>query len=363
MSIVQLPLITATDSTPFAFLIHFRKEIRKDLACYHPRLEAIPEFICRGVFEGTNMPALKWGGVMDDVMGRELGSNQLIPLSAETMIRRNPPKARRKIESTLDKLVRKGVGIVGLGALTAPLMKGGLLLRNRKDIGVTNGNAFTAVIMYEAVVKLLVRNPDLSRRVAIVGASGSVGSCLARQLVRRGGVDEVLLIARNVPRLERLRKELKGINPAVRLTIGNDIADIRSAQLTVLLTASTDTLVQSEHLCPDAVVLDGTQPRNTSPSLLLDRPDVTVIDGGIVKADGIGLSGGGLGLPSHHYFACFSECVLLSLDGHRDHFSIGNPTLEHVDHITAVAHRFQHYGFQLAPFLSFGKPLVSPYNT
>jgi hypothetical protein len=53
----------------------------------------------------------------------------------------------------------------------------------------------------------------------------------------------------------------------------------------------------------------------------------------------------------------------LSLDGHRDHFSIGNPTLEHVDHIMAVAHRFQHYGFQLAPFLSFGKPLVSPYNT
>ena len=360
---VQFPHRTIAQSTPFAFLVHFRKEIRKDLACYHPRLGSVPEFVCRGIFEGTNMPALKWGGVRDQLLDRELGTNQLIPLSAETMIHRNPAKARRKVESTLDKLVRKGVGIAGLGALTAPLMKGGLLLKGRKDIGVTNGNAFTAVVMYQAVVKLLIRNPDLARRVAIVGASGSVGSCLARQIVRRGGVDEVVLIARNMERLKRLRSELKGINPDVRLVIGNDIGAVRSAQLTVLLTASADTLIKSEHLGTDAVILDGTQPRNTSPTLLLERPDVTVVDGGIVKASGIGLSGGGLGLPRDHYFACFSECVLLSLDGHRGHFSVGNPTLEHVDHITSVARRFQHYGFELAPFLSFGKPLVSPYNS
>lgn len=52
--------------------------------------------------------------------------------------------------------------------------------------------------------------------------------------------------------------------------------------LVVLLTSATDALLRSEHLGEGTVVVDDTQPRNTSPDLPRRRPDVLVLDGGIV---------------------------------------------------------------------------------
>ena len=59
-----------------------------------------------------------------------------------------------KMNLYLDKLVEKGVKIAGLGALTSPLTAGGLALAHRNDICLTNGNAFTAVIMAQGVERI-----------------------------------------------------------------------------------------------------------------------------------------------------------------------------------------------------------------
>ena len=139
--------------------------------------------------------------------------------------------------------------------------------------------------------------------------------------------------------------------------MSNDLASVAQADLVVLLTASADAVLGPEHLAPGAVVLDATQPRNTDPSLLTARPDVTVVDGGVLDIPSLRLVGGDIGLPDGRAYACFAETALLALSGHRGHFAMGVPTLEQVDHTRALAASLSHLGFRPAVHTSFGRPL------
>ena len=125
----------------------------------------------------------------------------------------------------------------------------------------------------------------------------------------------------------------------------------------VLLTASADALLGPEHLAPGAVVLDATQPRNTSPGLAAARPDVLVVDGGIVSIPSLRITGGDIGLPDGRSYACFAETAILALTGHTGHFSLGNPTLDQVDAIRERAQTLRHLGFRAAEPTSFGRPV------
>ena len=196
---------------------------------------------------------------------------------------------------------------------------------------MTNGNSFTAAIVEDQIRMLL---PRVSRRtarprIAVVGASGSVGTAVTRLLARDPAGARLTLIARTAPRRRRARgRGRRDIDVAVAHTI--DAA--RDADLVVLLTASADALLGAEHLAPGAVVLDAThQPRNTSPDLATARPDVLVVDGGIVSIPSLRLTGGDIGLPDGRSYACFAETAILALTGHTGHFSLGNPTLDQVD--------------------------------
>ena len=81
-----------------------------------------------------------------------------------------------------------------------------------------------------------------------------------------------------------------------------------------------------------------------------------VVDGGLVSIPGLRLTGGGIDTPAGAVYACLAETVLLAMDGHTGHVSIGTPTIEQADHVTALARR---HGVWLAPFHSFGRPLAA----
>ncbi len=337
---------------PFSFFVHFRHQVKDDVALFWKPLRRIPENWYRKLLSSLNIPALRWSKVKLNG-GTSLGRLDLIPLNASLMLEKGRKEMTARINKDIDRLVKKGTRVVGLGALTAPMTKGGLNLAHRTDVCLTNGNAFTAVIMHQAIERIIRQKGMLAPRIAVVGASGSVGSCVCRLLARDMSTDELLLVARNKNRLEKLANTLK--KNAVQVEISDQIADVKSADIVVLLTASADCLLKSEHLRQGAVVLDGTQPRNTHPSLLQERPDVSIIDGGLVEIPGVHLHGGSMGLGKNTYFACFSETLLLAFEGRKEHFCLGNPSLEQADYIHDLAKKYQAFGFQLAPFSSFGQ--------
>lgn len=337
-------------AAPFAFLVHPRARIAEDLARAWRPLGRLPEGLLDSAVRRLPLPSYDMARVhLDSAL---VGHVLLVPFGAKHLLSQ-PHEGRARVGRAIDHAARLGAGVVGLGALTATVTAGGATLRSRSDIGVTNGNAYTAAIVEDQLMTLLADLTD--RRVAVVGATGSVGTTLVRLLAQSGTVDSLLLVARGRAKLDALAAEVGRRVPTATST---DIHDVRGCDAVVLLTASADALLGAEHLAPGARVLDATQPRNTSPDLAAARPDVTVVDGGVVQVPGMHLRGGDIGLPRGQAYACFAETFLLGLAGHVGHFSTGVPTLDHVSHIRGLADRFAQHGFTAAAPASFGRPLA-----
>lgn len=336
----------------FAFLVHPRVRIADDLARVWGRLGRVPEPVYDAALRRLPLRPVTMATV--EIGGHDVGHVVMVPFGARHMLER-PGQARSRVSAAVDRAVRLGADVVGLGALTATVTAGGAALRGRTDIGVTNGNAFTAAIV-ESQARSLLDAADLvtGRDVAVVGATGSVGSAVVGLLARDGATERLTLVARSRPRLDALAKSYAG---CARIDVAADLAALREADLVVLLTASAECLIGPEHLKPGAVVLDATQPRNTSPDLLIARPDVVVVDGGIVAVPTLRLRGGDIGLPNGRAYACFAETALLALSGHRGHFAVGTPTLDQVDDVRALAAEHGSLGFRAAQPTSFGRPL------
>jgi predicted amino acid dehydrogenase len=108
--------------------------------------------------------------------GSHVGHVVLVPFGARHLLT-SPGEGRARVHRAVDKARALGCDVVGLGALTATVSAGGLSLRARTDIGVTNGNAFTAAIVDEQTRQLLDHVGLLgSAHVAVVGATSSTAS-------------------------------------------------------------------------------------------------------------------------------------------------------------------------------------------
>lgn len=340
-------------AVPFAFLVHPRVRVSDDLARVWSPLGRIPERVADRAVRRLPLRPFTMARVhLPDVTPDPVGRVVLVPFGARHMLDA-PHAARDRVGAAVDLAARHGAGIVGLGALTATVTAGGSTLAGRTDIGVTNGNAYTAAIVEDQLRALLAAQPDRARRVAVVGATGSVGTTLVRLLARDRAVEHLTLVARAGGRLGALAGEVCRRIPT---TVSTDLHDVRGCGVVVLLTAAADALLRSEHLADGAVVLDATQPRNTSPDLLVERPDVTVVDGGVVAVPSLRLRGGDIGQPPGLTYGCFAETALLALSGHTGHFSLGVPTLDQVDHLRTIARRFAGLGFRAAPPTTFGRP-------
>ena len=341
----------------FAFLVHPRTRIADDLGRVWAPLGAGPERLYDLALRRLPLPPVRMARV--EIGGQNVGDVVLVPFGARHLLEQ-PGEGRLRVAAAVDRAAGLGADVVGLGALTATVTGGGVSLRGREDVGVTNGNAFTASTVDLQARLLLgsVVDERADRHVAVVGATGSVGGAVAALLARDQAVDRLTLVARSRPRLDALASRLRAVSGGrVRTTATDDLAAVASADLVVLLTASTSAIIGPEHLAPGAVVLDATQPRNTSPALLEQRPDVQVVDGGVVAIPSLRLLGGNIGLPDGRAYACFAETALLALSGHRGHFSLGVPTLEQVDRTRELASGLAHLGFGVAAPTSFGRPL------
>jgi fatty aldehyde-generating acyl-ACP reductase len=336
-------------TAPFAFLVHPRARIGDDLARIWRPLGRVPESVWDTAVH--RLPVRPFVSSRVHLGRQTAGHVVVVPFGARHLLD-EPGEGRARVTRAVDHAASLGAGVVGLGALTATVTAGGISLRGRTDIGVTNGNAYTAAVLEDQLTGLL----GGERRVAVVGATGSVGTTLVRLLARARSVDALTLVARGAPKLAALRREVGGL---VATSTSTDLHDVRDCDAVVLLTASADALLGPEHLAPGALVLDATQPRNTDPALQVRRPDVTVVDGGVVDVPTMRLRGADIGLPPGRAYACFAETFLLSLAGHTGHFSIGVPTLDQVDHVRDLARRFAHLGFGAAASTSFGRTLVA----
>jgi predicted amino acid dehydrogenase len=201
-----------------------------------------------------------------------------------------------------------------------------------------------------AVAGDIIRFATARRAEGIAFAPGTVAAELLAQLDATGGTpvpraDDAPAVSRAVAWLERTG----------RLVLTQDARhSVRQAQVVVTATSATGTVLEPADLRPYAVVCDVSRPANVGREMLAVRPDVRVIDGGVIAAP-TGSALGQFGLGDGLVYACMAETMMLTLAGHLQNTSLGtdlSPETLRLLRSLAGTH-----GFALAKLRSFGKPL------
>jgi acetylornithine/succinyldiaminopimelate/putrescine aminotransferase/acyl-coenzyme A synthetase/AMP-(fatty) acid ligase/predicted amino acid dehydrogenase len=307
--------------------------------------------------------------------------------------------AEQLVLRAVDLARDRGAKIVGLGGFTSIIMRGGQRARGR-GVAITTGNSYTVVSAIEAVEQACTRlGLDLrTARVGIVGASGSIGAAAARLIAARVGslvlfgnpdnphrsqrrlakvaIDAVraaaqtpqgrfgervlaLIASGQAPDDEagaaRLVDRLMQL-PAAVLGLSLDLAaDVPDCDVLVSATSSTEPLLIPTMLKPGAVICDLSRPSNTSPHVIAERPDVLVLDGGVVEVPGRPYLGVDFGFPSGLSFACMAETMMFALERRYEDASIGSDLSD--AGLELVARLGQRHGFRLAGLRCFDEPL------
>lgn len=244
-----------------------------------------------------------------------------------------------------------GAKIVGLGAHTAMVGDSGRRIAEMVDIAVTTGNTYTVATAIEGTKKAAgFMDIDLGKaRMAIVGATGSIGRTCAEALAPEVG--SCVLVGRDRSRLEDVARLL-----SQRVRLSFDIDDniprgLADADIVITVTGSTKSIIPPQSLKTGAVVCDVARPRDVSKEVVKARNDVLVIEGGVVKVPGDVDFGVNFGLVPGLALACMSETMILALEGRFEDYTIGKDiTLDMVKEMDVLAKK---HGFELAGLRSF----------
>ena len=354
ISLITLEIIMQ-DS--FAFIIHPLNP-KRDVGRKYPTLGKLPAWLIE--FLSIFYPPVlvsNIDGVQSAENGRILkGFFVACSLSPYMMMRLPTSLVYRKIIQTGKLAEKLGARILGLGAFTSVMGDGGITIAKNLNIPVTTGNSYTIAQAVESVQEaaVLLNQPLANSTVAIVGASGTIGSICAHLLAPDCG--NMLLIGRRTENLEEVATAVrqKGC-PSVTVTA--DMNALINAHFIVTVTSAVEAIIEPNHLRQGAVVCDVSRPRDISARVAKQRPDILVIEGGAVEVPGSVNFNFDFGLPSNLAYACMAETMALALDGNYVSFTLGKDIqLSQVQTIDTIAKR---HGFKLGGFRSFERAITN----
>ncbi|HLP90268.1 MAG TPA: long-chain acyl-[acyl-carrier-protein] reductase [Nostocaceae cyanobacterium] len=263
----------------------------------------------------------------------------------EMLATRRIKAATRKILNAMAHAQKHGINITALGGFSSIIFENFNLEQFRQVRNIqleferfTTGNTHTAYIIsrqVEAASKQL--GIELSKAtVAIIGATGDIGSAVTRWLDKKTDVQELLLVARNQDRLEGLQDELgrgKIMNLEQALPLADIIVWVASMPKGVEINPST--------LKKPCLLIDGGYPKNLATKI--QHPDIYVLNGGIVEhsldIEWKIMEIVNMDVPARQLFACFAESMLLEFEKLYTNFSWGRNqiTVDKMEHIGQVS--------------------------
>lgn len=234
-------------------------------------------------------------------------------------------KGRHAVICAAKLAVRRGAKVIGLGALTAPATGSGVLLLRHlpPDVTVTNGNAYTAIVVRQNVLEACsIPVQRKVGRVAVVGCTGSLGTVLSH-LLADAGLD-LLLIGRSAERARSLLSSL-----ARHAIFSGDLATVREAEIVVLVTNDVSAKLLPELVSPGTIVIDISQPPNISAEdkRAFRSREIEVVQGGLVRIPGYTCNYDLNVMQPTDVFACLGETYLFAREGIREH-SVGRPDIQ-----------------------------------
>jgi len=255
-----------------------------------------------------------------------------------------------RILQCADIAKREGAELIGLGAFTSVVGDGGITIANRAPIAVTTGNSYTVATAIEGTIKAChdIGFDPREAKLAIVGATGSIGQTCARILGPQFA--QTYVIGRDPERTKAVAQEVeRGVGTT-------DLNVLKEADAVISVTSSDAAIILPEHLKPGSVVCDVARPRDVSVRVGKERPDVLVIEGGVVSVPGDVKFNFNFGFEPGTAYACMSETIMLALEGRAENFTLGKDvSVEQVEETQRLAAK---HGFKLATFRAFEKAVT-----
>jgi acetylornithine/succinyldiaminopimelate/putrescine aminotransferase/predicted amino acid dehydrogenase/acyl carrier protein len=403
----QEPVAARPGEPTFAILIH--PLAAADYAHFDATMGGLEPAVLEDV-------AQRVGGLLDPFVASRMrivspsgasavGHLIIVGRTADELVALPRPRAVAEIRDAVDVARELGAELVGLGAYTSVVTSGGVDVADA-GVGVTTGNSYTVVTGCEALALAVgQRGRALADcTAAVVGAAGSIGGAAVpllaeqvrrlvlvgnparpaaherqrllaiaadacRHLVRQheggrrfaaGSLAERLLGLPDLPAGDRAVDDFLDVAGVLERDYGalllSQALDVALPLADVVLTATSTTraIVGARHLKPGATVCDLSRPRNVSEEVVRRRPDVLVIDGGVVEVPGRPFIGP-CGLDEGLAYACMAETMVLALDGRRGHFGLGARLS--LEGLAAVRDAARAHGFRVARLRSFGRVL------
>jgi fatty aldehyde-generating acyl-ACP reductase len=259
--------------------------------------------------------------------------------------------AVRKVLNAMAHAQKSGIQTTALGGFSSIVFENFNLHKIRQVRNVrleferfTTGNTHTAYIICRQVESMAERlNLNLEKAtVAVVGATGDIGSAVCKWLNARSRVGNLLLVARQLDRLQALQDEL-GCGKITALEDALPQADA----IVWVASMPKGVEINPESLKKPCILVDGGYPKNLATQV--QHPEVHVLSGGIVEHD-IGIDSKimqviGMTIPARQVFACFAESMLLEFEKWYTNFSWNRNeiTLEKMDRIgdASIKHGFR----------------------
>ncbi len=261
--------------------------------------------------------------------GRELRMMLIISPLLPDQIRGEPDIATRMAVQGARLARERGAEAFGLGAFWSTVGNKGLdVQRAVPDIAITNGGAYTAATVKAAVPGLLeafaAEGGNLRRSsAAVVGANGVVAFGVARTIAPE--VAELILVGRDLERLERSAETLRRKFPETDILVSTDVALCNGADLVFSATSDPEPVLYPEHVKPGAWLFDLGRPADVHESVR-EVPGVHLIPGGVVRPPGqmqgfIDLHFGDGLVP-----ACMAETMIMTATRAFERRSLGPAT-------------------------------------
>lgn len=238
-----------------------------------------------------------------------------VPLTARMIKRMSVGFVNWRISQALELACLERAEVAGLGAHLACFGDNGVTINKRSPIPVTTGNSLTVAMAIQAAERLSEQMfghiPPSGRELAVVGASGSIGQACVEILKDYFG--KILLVVRDMEKGHETARRL-GLSDGSYKVV-TDPMYLGRAHVVISVTSDETAVIMPEHLSTGTIVIDVARPRDVSVRVAKERPDVLVVEGGVVAVPGSPDLGLDFDFGPGHAYACMCETMILAAEG------------------------------------------------
>jgi acetylornithine/succinyldiaminopimelate/putrescine aminotransferase/predicted amino acid dehydrogenase len=397
-------------SNRFAFLLH--PLTARDYANIDPSLSILSDRqvsrLAECVAENFDPFVIGDAQIVSKTGQAAYGEFIIVPRTAGELAQMPYYDAMSEIRAAARTANERGAKIIGLGAYTSVVTRGGLYLKDDGLPALTTGNSYTVVAAkqsIDAALEMTGRDP-LTSCATVVGATGSIGRAISILLSQDVGK---LILVGNPARPTESKRRLMQVSADILRSIGelrsrgkkfpkrtlagaiydlsppecrdwdgpdcinlatemgqylcaiHDACDVhqalQEADVVVMATNVVSDLARPEDIKEGAVVCDISRPPNISRDVRMNRPDIFVIDGGVVTLPLDSRLSLNLDIDPGLAYACMAETMILALESRFEDASLGIDL--DMDNVTEIGRLAERHGFRPALTHSCYKPPLS----